>query len=47
MNVMAWATLSIFYFLGNPVGTGYIPYAVLAGCALIAYIEPTVSFEAS
>jgi hypothetical protein len=39
LNMSIWIVLSVFYFLGNPQGTGFIPYAILAMIAFTIFID--------
>jgi hypothetical protein len=41
LNMFAWATLAIFYYMGNPSGTGYVVYAILAAIDYVLVQENT------
>jgi hypothetical protein len=39
VTMFSWIMISVFYYVGNPAGTAFIPYFFIAMTALIAYTE--------
>jgi hypothetical protein len=45
LDVFGYAVLAAFYFFGNPLGTGYVPYLILALIAMVLIPNGVISHD--
>ena len=39
LNIVSWFLIAVFYFAGNPYGTGFIPYVYLGLIGIVVYVD--------